>query len=187
MRSYLDTSKSDEALQMSKEIGRSMLHIKSQIFLVWVLSLLFLAPGIEHLGLSWSFSSKESACNARDAGDAGSIPGLGKSPGRGHGNTLQYSCLENPVDRGAWQVTVHRVAKSQTWLKQLSKHAHILNTSLSLSPNFLGLYNRAGTTFKRVIMITQDFAHTGKATTPVLEPSFTVFLCAIFTTSLQAT
>ena len=46
---------------------------------------------------------KESACNA---GDLGSIPGLGGSPGRGHGNPLQYSCLENPTDRGAWQVMV---------------------------------------------------------------------------------
>ena len=51
--------------------------------------------------------------------DLGSIPGLGRSPGGGHGNPLQYSCLENPMDRGAWQVTVQRVAQSQTRLKQL--------------------------------------------------------------------
>ena len=44
-----------------------------------------------------------------------SIPGLGRSPGEGHGNPLQYSCLENPMDRGAWQVTVHGVVKSRTW------------------------------------------------------------------------
>ena len=44
----------------------------------------------------------------------GSTPGLGKSPGEGHGNSLQYSCLENPMDRGAWRATVHGVAKSQT-------------------------------------------------------------------------
>ena len=48
------------------------------------------------------------------AGDAGSVPGLGRSPGGGHGNPLQYSCLENPMDRGALWVTVHGVAKSQT-------------------------------------------------------------------------
>ena len=48
------------------------------------------------------------------AGDVGSIPGPGRSPGGGHGNPLQYSCLENPMDRGAWQATVQRVAKSQT-------------------------------------------------------------------------
>ena len=51
---------------------------------------------------------------------AGLIPGLGISPGEGNGNPLQYSCLENPMDRGAWQATVHRVAQSWTQLKQLS-------------------------------------------------------------------
>ena len=45
---------------------------------------------------------KESTCNAGDAGDTGSIPGLGRAPGGGHGNPLQYSCLENPMDTGAW-------------------------------------------------------------------------------------
>ena len=59
-------------------------------------------------------SGKESACNAVAAGDAGSIPGLGRCPGGGHGNPLQYSCLENPMDRGTWQATVHGVADSQT-------------------------------------------------------------------------
>ena len=57
--------------------------------------------------------SKESACNA---GDLGLIPGLGRSPGEGNGNPLQYSCLENPMDREAWQATVHVVAKSWTQL-----------------------------------------------------------------------
>ena len=51
---------------------------------------------------------KESACNA---GYLGSIPGLGRSPGEGNGNPFQYSCLENPMDRGAWQTTVHGVAR----------------------------------------------------------------------------
>ena len=54
---------------------------------------------------------KASACNV---GDLGSIPGLGRSPGEGNGNPLQYSCLENPTDRGAWHATVHRVAQSLT-------------------------------------------------------------------------
>ena len=58
-------------------------------------------------------------------GDLSSIPGLGRSPGGGHGNPLQYSCLENSMDRGAWQVIVHRVAKSQTQLKQLSMDARM--------------------------------------------------------------
>ena len=57
-------------------------------------------------------------------GDAGLIPGLGRSPGEGNGNPLQYSCLGNPMDRGAWQAIVHRVAQSWTRLKQLSMHAY---------------------------------------------------------------
>ena len=59
-------------------------------------------------------SGKESASNAGDTGDAGSTSGSGRSPGGGKGNLLQYSCLENPMDRGAWWATVHRVTKSQT-------------------------------------------------------------------------
>ena len=55
--------------------------------------------------------------NAGNVREAGSIPGQGRSPGGGHGNLFQYSCLENPMDGGAWRATVHRVAKSQTWLK----------------------------------------------------------------------
>ena len=68
---------------------------------------------IRYIGLPHSSVSKEFACNA---GDPVSIPGLGISPGEGNGNPLQYSCLENPMDRGAWQVTVHGVAKSRTQL-----------------------------------------------------------------------
>ena len=70
--------------------------------------------------------SKESACNA---GDTGSIPGLGRSPGEGNGYPLQYSCLENPmdrgVDRGAWRATVHGVARSQTWLSDWCTHSSL--------------------------------------------------------------
>ena len=57
---------------------------------------------------------KNLPANAGDIRDVGWIPGLGRFPGGGHGNPLQYSCLENPMDRGAWQATVHRVVKSQT-------------------------------------------------------------------------
>ena len=57
---------------------------------------------------------KISPAKEGDAGDVGSIPGLGRSPGGGHGNPLQCSCLENPVDRGAWWATIHRIAKSWT-------------------------------------------------------------------------
>ena len=62
-------------------------------------------------GLPWWPSSKESTCNAGGARDVGLIPGSGRSPGRENGNPLQYSCLENPMDRGVWRATVHRVAR----------------------------------------------------------------------------
>ena len=55
-----------------------------------------------------------------NAGDADSIPGFERAPGGGHDNSLQHSCLENPMDRGAWQAMVHGVTKSQTWLNRLS-------------------------------------------------------------------
>ena len=63
---------------------------------------------------------KNPPANAGDVRDVGSIPGSGRSPGEGNGNLLQYSCLENTMDRGAWQATVHGVTKSWTQLKQLS-------------------------------------------------------------------
>ena len=69
---------------------------------------------------------KNLTANAGDVRDADSIPESGRSPGRGHGNPLQYSCLETPMDRGAWRTTVYGVTKSQTRLKWLSMHAHIL-------------------------------------------------------------
>ena len=61
---------------------------------------------------------KNLTANARDMRDLGLIPGSGRVTGGGHGNPLQYSCLENPMDKGAWQATVHRVAQSQARLKQ---------------------------------------------------------------------
>ena len=60
--------------------------------------------------------------SAGDVRNMGSIPGLGRYPGGGQGNPLQYSCLENLMDRGAWQTKVHRISKSQTWLKRLGTH-----------------------------------------------------------------
>ena len=70
----------------------------------------------DHLGVS---DVKASASNV---GDPGSIPGSGRSPGEGNGNPLQYSCLENPMDRGAWQATVHGVAKSRTRLSDFTSN-----------------------------------------------------------------
>ena len=98
--------------------GSSVHGIFQARVLEWV-AIAFSAWHVNYL-LSWSFScgsdGKESACNV---GDSGSIPALGRSPGEGNGNTLEYSCLENPMDRGAWQATVHGVTKSQIRLNQL--------------------------------------------------------------------
>ena len=74
-------------------------------------------PTSVFLGFPGDSDGKESACNV---GDPGSICGLGKSPGEGNGNPLQYSCLENPVDRAAWQATVHGVEKSWTRLSDFT-------------------------------------------------------------------
>ena len=65
-------------------------------------------------------SGKEPTCQGRGRKDAGSIPGLGGSPRGGHGNPLQCSCLEDPMDRGAWRAMVHRVTKNQARLKHLA-------------------------------------------------------------------
>ena len=66
--------------------------------------------------------------NAGDVRDVGSVPGLGRSPGEGLGNPLQYSCLDNPLDRGAWRATVHRVTQSQTRLEGFSMHTQFQKT-----------------------------------------------------------
>ena len=76
----------------------------------------------------------EVKASASNAGDLGSIPGSGRSPGEGNGNPLQDSCLENPMDRGVWWATVHRVAKSRTQLKRLSAHGRPDNNLLDIIP-----------------------------------------------------
>ena len=76
------------------------------------------------MGLPDGSDGKESACSV---GDLSSISALGISPGGGHGNLFQYSCLENPMDRGAWWARVHRVTKSQTQLKRLSTNLSYVN------------------------------------------------------------
>ena len=75
---------------------------------------------LQHRDFLGGSEGKASAC---DAEDPGSIPGLGRSPGEGNGNPLQYSCLENPMDRGAWWPTVHGAAKSRT---RLSDYTYLL-------------------------------------------------------------
>ena len=78
--------------------------------LVWALIPLW-GPHPQDLTQTWLPPKGSTSCNT---GDVGSVPGSGRSPGEGSGNPLQYSCLENPMDRGAWRATVHGVAKSQT-------------------------------------------------------------------------
>ena len=75
----------------------------------------------KEIGLPQWFSKKESACNSGDTGDVGLIPGLGRFPGEGNGNPLEYFCLGNLMERGAWQATVHSVAEPDT-TEQLSTH-----------------------------------------------------------------
>ena len=75
-------------------------------------------------GFPGGLEGKESACNA---GDPGSIPGSGRSPGGGNGNPIQYSCLENPMDRGAWQATVQGVTESWTRLSDQHFYFHNMN------------------------------------------------------------
>ena len=72
------------------------------------------------LGFPGGSAGKESTCSA---GDAGSVPGSGRSSGGGHGNSLQYSCLKNPMNRGAWQATVHGVTKNQD-TTEATEHTH---------------------------------------------------------------
>ena len=74
---------------------------------------------------------KNLPANAGATGNVGLIPGSERSPGEGHGNTLQYSCLGNATDRGAWWATVHGVAKSRLWLKCLSTNVFFTGTSLN--------------------------------------------------------
>ena len=86
--------------------------------------------------------------SAYNVGDLGSIPGSGRSPGEGNGNALQYSCLENPMDGGAWSATVHRVTKNWTWLSDFTFTFHPLHFRLQayaflpsiLSPLFLTIF-----------------------------------------------
>ena len=97
--------------------GQTMAHRANLTCLIFVNKVL-----LEHNQIhsfitvcGWFSDGKESACNV---GDTGSIPGSGRFPGEGNGNTLQYSCLENPMDRGAWPSTVLGVTKNQSWLSK---------------------------------------------------------------------
>ena len=96
----------------------------SAVFYEWI------TEGSETCDFPGGSVGKESACNA---GDPGSIPGMGRSPGEGNGNPPPYPCLGNPTDREAWWVIIHGVAKSWSWL---SMHAHTHNSITSKLLNF---------------------------------------------------
>ena len=92
-------------------------------------------------GIPWWLTSKEYTCNA---GDPGSIPGSGRVPGERKGNSFQYSCLQNPMDRGAWGATAHGVTQSSTWLMWLSMHACKINKVLQCSTSSISYSNYNG-------------------------------------------
>ena len=96
---------------------------------------------------------KNPLANTRDIRDAGSIPGSGRYSGGGHGNPLQYFYLENPMDREACQAMVHRVAKSQTQMKQSSLHAHAPLCSLVSLDTRLKSLMRGARKIKRVELL----------------------------------
>ena len=83
---------------------------------------------------------KNQPVNAGDTRDEGSIPGLGRSPGEGNGNPLQYSCLKSPVDRGAWWATVRGITKSWTRLKRLGMHVCVCRLFAIAHQWTLGLF-----------------------------------------------
>ena len=116
--SHLLSSPSPPALNLSQHQG--LFKWVSSSHQVAIKQKLFFTT----LGFPCGSDGKESACNI---GDSGSIPGLERSPGEGNGNTLQYSCLENSMDRGSWQATVHGVTESDTteWLTLSHSNAHL--------------------------------------------------------------
>ena len=87
---------------------------------------------MDDLGFPGGTSGKESACPCKRPRDVGSIPGSEKCPGGGNGTSLQYSCLENPMDRGAWQAAVRGFTKSQT---RLSTDVHAMGSLLTTRPS----------------------------------------------------
>ena len=113
-------------------------HLDLLVLLIWCVKKWYLVALIYisyvmNGGFSSGSNGKESACNT---GDQRSIPGSRRSPGEGNGNPLQYSCLENPMDRGAWQATVCGVIKSRTrqsnWAHVMNKVEHLRNAEGSL-------------------------------------------------------
>ena len=86
---------------------------------------------ITFVGLPWWLSGKESTYSTGDVGDMDSIPGLGRSPGGGNGHPLQYSCQENPIDRGTWWAAVHGITELDT-IEHTRMQYHIVYTTFCL-------------------------------------------------------
>ena len=107
------------------------------------------------LGFTFPGEGKGSACNV---GDPGSIPRLGRFPGEGNGNSFQYSCLENPMDGGAWWATVHGVAKSWTRLSDFTFTPLLTSNELSSQESFPDFEN------EEYLSLT---FHLGKAQSPL--------------------
>ena len=93
--------------------------------------------------------SKESSCNT---GDLGLIPGSRTSPGEGNGNPLQYSCLENPMNRGAWQVTVHGVTRVRRNLATKPPPHHLIVFESEIANKYISYSHNIGTIIMRIIM-----------------------------------
>ena len=134
--SFFFSSKQFSAIKTFASLLKCVSIVHINVWLIY--SLYFRCPfkpplSVEVVGGSYDFTSgssgKESTCNAGGRGNQNSITGLGRYLGRGNGNPFQFSCLENPTDRGAWWATVHRVAKSQTGLSDWS-HMHMAYYSL---------------------------------------------------------
>ena len=112
-----------QELFLTQGLNPCLLHCK---WIIYPLSHLG-SPCLWWFRLTGSASGKESTCQHKRRKRPGFDPWLGRSPGGEHGNPLQYSCLENPMDRGDWQATVPRVTKNQTWLKWQQKQAESNN------------------------------------------------------------
>ena len=113
-----------------------------------------------------------------NAGEAGSISGSGRSSGEGHGNPLQYSCLENPMDKRACQATVHQVIKSQTWQSYLTCTVLVCLTRLSLPPFLRNAGKKKGTSHGA-------FSETPAPSDPL--PTYFVMLCVCLVAQLCPT
>ena len=112
-----------DSLPLSHQ-GRPHICVYTYIY-IYIQNLIFYCRLLDIWASQVALVVKNPPANAGDIRDSSLIPGSGRSPGEGNGNPLQYSCLENSMNRGAWWATVHRVTQSQTWPKHLSMHTHI--------------------------------------------------------------